>query len=302
MNKYTLLAYLLLPLFLYGQNDKEEWFENSHVLDEHQPNIELWHNKTVNRPEQIFQNLKILNFDRQEALSVKLEAQKSSQKFIKEYKIYGLSIYRSYAYMSQKLLSYEPEFSATFTTEYFFSMEGTLFNQDGLGGLYEIRFDSLVGIGKNGVPHLLTNFARTEVKFFFEIEVAQDPFVLAHGYPTIELLVNGNPKLKEQIVRKDDQLSLRLSYPDSVDLAGSQFIISGFRMGERGCFGRNTIVVHKIESTFPLDIPNEEISIGYGGSFALILGEMYRVDSQGQRHRINLSPRQRHTFYKRARN
>ncbi len=303
MYKTIHLTFLLLPLLLCAQSHapKWEWYDFPFALDEYRPHFEIWHNQTVHRARPGYSRLELSNFDREKELSIRISPRESSRKFIKGYTLYGLTLDRNYEYVSEKTIMVDSAFKVTFDEEYILSLDGSLFNEGGVGGRYTVSFDSLVAFGEDGVAHTLKNNRRSQFSYFFEILVEQDPFVLEHGFPTMTFLVNGKPKGKDQIVRKSDKLSLVLSYPDSVELEGSRFMISSFKLGEYGCFGDNLRNVIEEESLFPLSLPNEEIEIGPDRHFAIKLGEMYRIDADGQRHRIYLSFNQRTRHYWRER-
>lgn len=298
MNHILLVAVLFLPSIISAQAPDIEIFEEPDALRRHQPIIVLIHQETGYR----FGSPRIDNFSSEEGLKIGFSRKRKGSPLIRSYKIYGLAVERNYRYISTERIFYDSTFYVEFQNKHISPLNVAGIGADGLGGSYNIIFDSVVVVDRNGSKHLLLNPRQVHsITCPFNIIPERDPFVIKNGLPTFEILVNGIPQTPGVRVQRSDELTFILTYPENVDLEGSTFFVSSYQVTEHACFGPETKFTIEEETAFPFSLQNEDIDIGFGGDFYVELGEMYRISSEGKMYNILLPLPKRFTKYQRDR-
>lgn len=190
------------------------------------------------------------------------------------YGIKGVSVYKvnPQPMLGQSELIYEDSlFKTSFRSVLVYGFKGLQTRHDLPGTTYRVVFSTLVLIDCENKQHEVGSGFSDNFGFTIETraEVASELQIL--GKPSFMLYINGTPLEEEQVVERNDTLTLRVKFRKALpaDNRQAHFEIVGYSVHEQGCFGG---VTHERmpQSQFPIAVPND-MHISFGGRFCIII-------------------------------
>ncbi|MEM6260949.1 MAG: hypothetical protein AAGI38_00470 [Bacteroidota bacterium] len=300
MKNLFLVCLCLYPFLSWCQIDSRTLFEYEGELNKARPGVVL----QINNSSYLYKGLgygdipKVKRFEAGDTLSIRFLKRKKYGTLVKSFEVHGLTICQEYASGRHFRQVYRDSlFSSEWKRSYSISLNNKGINEDGLGGLFYVRFDSVILIDRDNRTHIIGGGRwGNSWTMYFEILSEKDPFIIEHGTPKIELWVNGKPIEEDQLIWKTDILEARIKYPDGVDVEESEFSVSNLSVIERSCSGFFNYEKIQQEVSFPISVPNLSSIYGKGGSFYLNFGDLYHTNREGKKYRISY-PRDKYTMW-----